>query len=134
MIDRGEHATRFRARADVTGVLVLEPNRQSALRRPIRQLTERRDDPVQASLGRRRPPVREDTDDRRAGLFSDLHGTLRKPGLIGDRVRRSKYVLLKPLVEWRRVRQHALQHRRRDAQHAHPALLDALADPRDLIV
>ena len=62
MIEGRQDPARFRAGGDVAGMLVLEPDDQPALRRLVRQLTQRGDDPVVALA-----PARSSASRRRRG-------------------------------------------------------------------
>ena len=81
-----------------------------------------------------RPPVRKHPDDAGARPLRNLERATGEPRLIGDRIRGAEDILLPSLVERRRVGQHAFEDRRRDAQHAHAAALDPLAQRINLAV
>ena len=103
------------------------PMIEPALARLVRKLAQRRCDAIEARVGIDRAPVGEHAHDARARALGDLERAAREPRLIVEAERRAEHVLLDVRGDRRRIRQRALQHRRRDRQHAHAARLDPRA-------
>src|SRR4029079_14998560 len=74
MIEGGQQATSFSARADITGLLVLQGDYQTPFGRSVGEVLKRRNNAFQALLRCGRAPVRKHANDLRAGQFGNFEG------------------------------------------------------------
>ena len=109
VLDTIEHRRGLGARADVTGMLVLEPDDDPFAMREPGQVLERPRHGVESPFGLGGAPVGEDAHNPGAGKPADLERAFGQARLVFKGVSGTEDILLEAGVDFERARQHALQ-------------------------